>query len=365
MRETLTKRQRSKAKVKVRVKVAAHKKRSAAESKKKKELKKKRVSSGRTTASASRQSKKASAKVARKVKKVKKSAAVKKAVKKTAKSLSKRVKAKTKVVARKKVKAKASIRKAAARKVKARASIRKAAARKVKARASIRKAAARKVKVRLRTAAKSRLSSKGRRVVTASRSKSTGKVKIPLIVPPPPPPEPPRRLVSSGALRAFEHAVRVFNRRRFEDAKVMFENLLVKYPGEVEIVARAQMYIQVCNQKLTTEHRPTTPRNADELYDRGVFALNIGDFTQARTFFEKALRLRPDEPHLLYSLAATLAQTGSHEQALDYLKRSIQIQPRFRSQAYNDSDFSELRNNKQFLELIGLASPFDLLDSRR
>lgn len=351
MRETLTKRQKSKAKVKVRIKVAAHKKRSAAESKKKKELKKKRVSSGRTTASASRQSKKASAKVARKVKKVKKSAAVKKAVKKTAKSLSKRVKAKTKVVARKKVKA--------------RASIRKAAARKVKAKPSIRKAAARKVKVRLRAAAKSRLSSKGRRVVTASRSKSTGKVKIPLIVTPPPPPEPPRRLVSSGALRAFEHAVRVFNRRRFEDAKVMFENLLAKYPGDVEVVARSQMYIQVCKQKLTTEHRPTTPRNADELYDRGVFALNIGDFTQARAFFEKALRLRPDEPHLLYSLAATLAQTGSHEQALDYLKRSIQMQPRFRSQAYNDSDFSELRNNRQFLELIGLASPFDLLDSRR
>jgi hypothetical protein len=64
-------------------------------------------------------------------------------------------------------------------------------------------------------------------------------------------------------------------------------------------------------------------------------------------------------------LAATHAQTGSHEQALDYLKRSIQIQPRFRSQAYNDSDFSGLRDNKQFLELIGLSSPFDLFDLRR
>ena len=145
----------------------------------------------------------------------------------------------------------------------------------------------------------------------------------------------------------------------------MFENVLVKFPGDVEIVARAQMYIQVCKQKLEQEAKTAAPRNADELYDHGVFALNIGDFTQARVFFEKALRLHPDEPHLLYSLAATHAQTGSHEEALTYLKRSIQIQPRFRSQAYNDTDFSGLRDNKQFLELVGLTSPFDLLESKR
>lgn len=164
-------------------------------------------------------------------------------------------------------------------------------------------------------------------------------------------------------VRAFEQAVKVFNRRQYAEAKPMFEGLQTRFPHEVEIISRVQIYIQVCNQKLA--HSPSTPRNADELYDRGVYALNIGDFTQARTFFEKALRLRPDEPHLLYSLAATHAQTGSHDQALDYLKRSIQIQPRFRTQALNDSDFSVLRENKQFLEMLGITSPFDRFESRR
>ena len=140
-------------------------------------------------------------------------------------------------------------------------------------------------------------------------------------------------------------------------------NLLVKYPGEVEIIARTQMYLQVCNQKLS--HTQSAPHNADELYDRGVYALNIGDFSQAKTFFEKALRLKPEEPYLLYSLAATHAQTGAMDQALDYLKRVFQIQPRYRTQALHDADFSGLRENKQFLELLGLASPFDLLQSRR
>lgn len=185
----------------------------------------------------------------------------------------------------------------------------------------------------------------------------------PVTVAPPPPPEPPRRQSATGALRAFEHAVRVFNRRHFEEAKAMFDSLLAKFPNEVEIIARSQMYLQVCTQKLA--HLPSTPRNADELYDQGVYALNLGDFSQAKNFFEKALRMKPEEPHLLYSLAATHAQTGAHDQALDYLKRTIQIQPRYRTQALNDSDFSELRENKQFLELLGLASPFDILQARR
>ncbi|MBL8189759.1 MAG: tetratricopeptide repeat protein [Acidobacteria bacterium] len=194
-------------------------------------------------------------------------------------------------------------------------------------------------------------------------TKQPAKTVVPIRVVPPPPPEPPRKLNPTGAMRAFEHAVRVFNRRMFEDAKTMFEHLLEKFPREVEIAARTQMYLQVCNQKLA--HTTSIPRNADDLYDQGVYALNLGDFSQAKTFFEKALRMKPDEPHLLYSLAATHAQTGSHDQALDYLKRTIQLQPRYRTQALNDSDFTELRENKQFLELLGLASPFDLLQSRR
>lgn len=191
------------------------------------------------------------------------------------------------------------------------------------------------------------------------------------ILPPPPPPPAPklevRKPATPAAIRAFEQAVKAFNRRQFEEAKELFEHLHQKFPQEAELLSRSQMYLQVCQQKLAAAPIAAPARNvsADELYDRGVYALNIGDFAQARSFFEKALRLNPNEPHFLYSLAATFAQTGSLEQALDYLRRSIQIQPRFRSQAFDDADFSGLRENRQFQELLGLTSPFDLLDARR
>jgi tetratricopeptide (TPR) repeat protein len=308
MRETLSKGQKGKAKSKV----AATRVSSKLVSKKKKELKKKPASSH--TASGSKQRKISVAKVARKVAK---NARIKKAVKKTTK-----------------------------------ASLKRPAP----------KSASRPARTQKKIVAKPR-----KKVVAKKQVKAKSLRRLPMIVSqaPPPPLESPRRQVTSGALRAFEQAVKVFNRRHFEDAKTMFESVLLKFPGDLEVVARTQMYIQVCKQKLELESKPSAPHNADELYDHGVFALNIGDLTQARVFFEKALRLHPDEPHLLYSLAATHAQTGSHEEALLYLKRSIQVQPRFRAQAYNDVDFSGLRDNRQFLEMIGLTSPFDLLESRR
>jgi tetratricopeptide (TPR) repeat protein len=323
MRETLSKRQKGK----VKNKVATARASSKPISKKKKELKKKPASS--QTAVGSKQQKISTAKVARKVVKTAKIKVVKTAKIKVAKT--------------------AKIKKAVKKTPKP--SVRRPAI----------KAAARPAKTQKKIIAKTQ-----KKVVPKKRVKAKRLGRLPMIISKaPPPPEPPRRQVTSGALRAFEQAVKVFNRRHFEDAKAMFESVQLKYPGDLEIVARAQMYIQVCKQKLEQETKSAAPRNADELYDHGVFALNIGDCSQARVFFEKALRLHPDAPHLLYSLAATHAQTGAHDEALNYLKRSIQIQPRFRAQAYNDVDFSGLRDNRQFLELIGLTSPFDLLESKR
>ena len=227
------------------------------------------------------------------------------------------------------------------------------------------KAKAKKPAVVAKPKAKPTLTAKRPPLRAKAAAKAPAKVvaKPRLLVPVEQPAPEPKRAVSSAVLRAFEHAVRIFNRRQFAEAKPLFEDLHLRFPQEVEIIARAQTYIQVCNLKLARQ--PSSPRSADELYDRGVVALNIGDFTQARSFFEKALRLRPDEPHLLYSLAATHAQSGAYDQALDYLNRLIQIQPRYRTQAMNDSDFSGLREDKRFLDLLGLTSPFDLLEARR
>ncbi|MFM8394155.1 MAG: tetratricopeptide repeat protein [Acidobacteriota bacterium] len=175
--------------------------------------------------------------------------------------------------------------------------------------------------------------------------------------------EPAHRQPSATAVRVFEQAIKVFHKRQFAEARALFENLLAKYPHEVEILARASTYIHVCDQRLAHEER--LPRNPEEFYDRGVFALNTGNYEQARVCFEKARKIKPEEPHILYSLAATLVHLGEVEQALIHLQRSIQLQPRYRSQVLNDNDFSDLRDNRQFLAMMGMTSPFDRFETRR
>lgn len=207
---------------------------------------------------------------------------------------------------------------------------------------------------------------KTRPVPKAASARTTGKSGLSAPVPPQPPSvtvEPLHRHPSAIALKSFEQAVKVFNRRQYAEARTLFENMMARYPQELEILARVQVYLQVCLQRLASA--TSTPETASALYDQGVFALNKGDLKAARSLFERALRLNPRDPHLFYSMAVTLLQSGQIDECLAYLEQCIRLQPRFRSQALNDSDFTELRENRQFLALLGVTSPFDRLESRK
>ncbi|MGV2432898.1 MAG UNVERIFIED_CONTAM: tetratricopeptide repeat protein [Rickettsiaceae bacterium] len=85
-------------------------------------------------------------------------------------------------------------------------------------------------------------------------------------------------------------------------------------------------------------------------------SLNTGDYDQARSNFERALLARPNEAYIIYSLAATLLQLGEIDLTIENLQRAIMLQPRLRSQLINDSDFTELRENRQFLAMMGVTS---------
>ena len=210
------------------------------------------------------------------------------------------------------------------------------------------------------------ITAKTRPVPKAAPLRTGGKTGLSAPVPPQPPSvtvEPLHRHPSAVALKSFEQAVKVFNRRQYTEARTLFENMVARYPQELEILARVQVYLQVCLQRLASA--TPVPETASSLYDQGVFALNKGDLKAARSLFERALQLNPRDPHLFYSMAVTLLQSGLIEECLAHLDQCIQLQPRFRSQALNDSDFTELRENRQFLALLGVTSPFDRLESRK
>lgn len=178
---------------------------------------------------------------------------------------------------------------------------------------------------------------------------------------PKPQPAPPKKPPSPGtlaAVRAFEQALRQFNRQDFTGAKSAFEGLLTKFADQAEIGARARTYLAICEQRLGRV--PSVPRNVDALYNQGVFELNKGNITEAIELFEKALKVEPRADHVYYSIAAAYARLNNTSKALDALRRAISIRPVHRSHARRDLDFVSLRGNEDFQQLTGFG--FDLID---
>jgi tetratricopeptide (TPR) repeat protein len=178
---------------------------------------------------------------------------------------------------------------------------------------------------------------------------------------PKPLPAPPKKPPSPGtlaAVRGFEQALRLFNRQDFVAAKSAFLSLLGKFAEQADIVARVRTYLAICEQRLA--RTPSVPRNADALYNQGVFELNKGNPAEAIELFEKALKVEPRADHIYYSLAAAYARLNNTSKALDALRRAIGIRPVHRSHARRDVDLANLRSNEDFQHLTGFG--FDLID---
>jgi tetratricopeptide (TPR) repeat protein len=69
------------------------------------------------------------------------------------------------------------------------------------------------------------------------------------------------------------------------------------------------------------------PAVKELLADAGT-AESAGDFGQAATLLERALRIQPRDPEILQSLAEVQLQMKDYEQALNFATRSYDIGPR-------------------------------------
>ncbi|MCA1815863.1 MAG: tetratricopeptide repeat protein [Acidobacteria bacterium] len=158
-----------------------------------------------------------------------------------------------------------------------------------------------------------------------------------------------------AALRAFERAHKEFARGRFAEARMLFRQLIEQHAGVAEVTARARTYLAIAEARLRSES--SLPRNAEELYDRGVIELNRGEYVAAQEMFERALRREPEAAHIHYGLAATRARLGSVDLALQSLERALQLQPTLRLRAPHDPDLVTLRNDPEYERIVFAPRP--------
>jgi uncharacterized Ntn-hydrolase superfamily protein len=75
-------------------------------------------------------------------------------------------------------------------------------------------------------------------------------------------------------------------------------------------------------------------------------------FAEALVAQERAARLMPDMPELIYDLAVIRLAAGRREEALQALERALRLNPKLKKQASADRDLDALREDERFKRLI-------------
>ncbi|MBL8150886.1 MAG: tetratricopeptide repeat protein [Blastocatellia bacterium] len=160
------------------------------------------------------------------------------------------------------------------------------------------------------------------------------------------------RRYNSTVLESFSKAMEFFNSQKYSNAKEIFESILLERSLDTEIGSRARTYIAICQKKLKTSI--VEPQAPEELYAQGIYELNRDSLEKAVKYLEAALAFNPNGAHILYALAAAKARSGSKEEAIEYLRRSIENDQSSRNRvgARRDPDFSSLFDNPEFQRMI-------------
>jgi tetratricopeptide (TPR) repeat protein len=158
----------------------------------------------------------------------------------------------------------------------------------------------------------------------------------------------PQTANADKQLGTFEAAIKLFHARKFKEAREQF--LRAADGPERDVAHRARLHATMCERRF--EQPAVNLRTAEEHYNYGVALLNTRKVEEARTHLGKALEMAPDSDHVLYALALVQALAGDAAGAHDHLKRAIELEPKNRIMARQDTDFATLAGQPQFQALL-------------
>jgi tetratricopeptide (TPR) repeat protein len=164
--------------------------------------------------------------------------------------------------------------------------------------------------------------------------------------PAPPPPAP-----LSGAkvqYDAFERAIQLLHKRNFREAMALFEK--ARNGPNLEITANAATHVRMCERRLAAPL--PEPKSAEEHYDYAIALINLRNLELAGRHLEIALKMEPRADHVHYAMGVYLALSGDAQGAYDSLKRAIELQPRNRMVARQDSDLDGISHQPRIAKLL-------------
>jgi tetratricopeptide (TPR) repeat protein len=157
---------------------------------------------------------------------------------------------------------------------------------------------------------------------------------------------------TSAALALLQKGIELIFQKEFKKARNELKALVETYPGELDILARARSYIQICDREEAAQKKQAI--STDQLYALGVMEHNKGNYDTAITFFLQSLERHPGVDYVYYSVAASQAMKGNAAESIENLRKAVELNEDSRIYAKNDSDFSSLQTKREFAELVGI-----------
>ena len=172
----------------------------------------------------------------------------------------------------------------------------------------------------------------------------------PVAAPPATPPPKPPEAKADGKLqyKAFDRGIHLFQKRNFREAKEMFEK--ASHGPNREMASNALSHVRMCERRLAAP--PPEPKSAEEHYNYGIALINLRNLDQARQHLGIALEMEPRADHVHYAMGVCLALSGDSAGAYDSLKRAIELQPRNRMVAIQDSDLDAISSQPRINRLL-------------
>ncbi len=147
---------------------------------------------------------------------------------------------------------------------------------------------------------------------------------------------------------AFEQAMKLFHTRNLKEARELFR--LAAQGPERDVANRARLHVSMCDRRL--EQTTVSLGSAEDCYNYGIALLNTRNAAEARAYLEKGLLMAPGAEHILYALALAQAMSGELLAASENLRRAIELEPRNRMMARQETDFAHLANQPPFDSLL-------------
>jgi tetratricopeptide (TPR) repeat protein len=156
--------------------------------------------------------------------------------------------------------------------------------------------------------------------------------------------------IQEKALKELERGLSLLHKQSYAEALPHFEAVAQGFPQEKELTDRVQMYARVCRAALARS-RDSAARPED-FYYLGVMKANEANYAEAIEFLDRALQVNPRDEKAHYVMASTRAQRGERDHAIRHLQEAIALNATNRYYAQNDADFESLRGEDDFENLV-------------